>query len=127
MTEREEKNIFIDEEEKENVNGNEELKDIEELENDSVSLMKKLIWLIEKVGRNIERFNLAEYVNLLNSPRRFLTINFLGGVARGLGFALGATVFAALLIYFLQRIMVLNLPLIGNFISDLVKIVQDRL
>ncbi len=89
--------------------------------------MKKLIYLIQKMGRDIERFNLAEYVTLLNSPKRFLTINFLGGVARGLGFALGATLFAAIFIYILQRIMVLNLPLIGDFISDIVRIVQERL
>ncbi len=118
------------EEEKEDLTGEEKKEhgtDDEELENESVTLMKKLIWLIQKMGRDIERFNLAEYVTLLNSPKRFLAINFMGGVARGLGFALGATVFAALLIYILQRVMVLNLPVIGDFISDIVKIVQERL
>ncbi len=87
----------------------------------------KLMQKIDGLSRDIERFNLAEYVTLLNSPRRFLTINFAGGVARGLGFALGATFFAALVIYILQRMMVLNLPLIGDFIAELIKIVNEHL
>ncbi|MHB1255977.1 MAG: DUF5665 domain-containing protein, partial [Dethiobacteraceae bacterium] len=72
-------------------------------------------------------FNIAEYLILLNNPRRFFWINFLGGVARGLGVALGATVVAAILLSILQRVVVLNLPIIGDYIAEIVRIVQDQM
>jgi len=90
-------------------------------------LKRLLLNQLAQVSRNMERFNLAEYMNLLNSPRRFLFINFLAGLARGLGFALGATILGALVLYLLQRLVVLNLPLIGDFIGELIRIVQQHL
>lgn len=98
---------------------------IEQPENNRI--MRLLLYRIAKLSRDMERFNLAEYISLVNNPRRFLTINFLGGVARGLGFALGATILGALVLYFLQRMVVLNLPLIGDLIAELIKIVQQHL
>jgi hypothetical protein len=41
--------------------------------------------------------------------------------------AIGFTVLGAIGLYFLQKLVVLNLPFFGNFIAEIVKIVQDRL
>ncbi|MFY9114963.1 MAG: DUF5665 domain-containing protein [Dethiobacteria bacterium] len=101
--------------------------DPEERENTELPVQQTLISRIQKLSQDIERLNMAEYISLINDPGRFMKINFAAGLARGLGFALGATFFAALVIYILQRMMVLNLPLIGDFIADLVKIVQEHL
>lgn len=91
------------------------------------ALMTRLLGKIEGLSRDMETFNLAEYMNLLNDPRRFLLVNFLGGMARGFGIALGFTILGALFIWFMQRLVVLNLPIIGDFIADLIKIVQEQL
>jgi hypothetical protein len=96
-------------------------------EREKNALMSRLLLKIEELSRDMERFNLAEYMNMLNDPRRFLLINFLGGVARGFGIALGFTLLGALAIWFMQRLVILNLPIIGDFIAELVKIVQRRL
>ena len=93
----------------------------------SDNIQHKLIAKIEELSRDMERFNLAEYINLLNDPRRFLFINFMGGVARGFGLALGFSLLGAFGLWVLQRLVVLNLPIIGDFIADLVKIVQTQL
>ncbi|HPU01067.1 MAG: hypothetical protein GX890_00925 [Firmicutes bacterium] len=90
-------------------------------------LQRRLIVRLARLSRDLERFNLAEYISLLNNPRRYLLVNFAGGIARGLGFALGATLLAALLLYIMQRLVILNLPLIGDFIAELVKIVNEQL
>jgi hypothetical protein len=90
-------------------------------------LMTKLMLKIEELSRDMERFNLAEYMNMLNDPRRFLFINFMGGVARGFGIALGFTLLGALGVWIMQRLVILNLPIIGDFIAELVKIVQRQL
>jgi hypothetical protein len=84
---------------------------------------QNLLERIAELSQQIEKFNLAEYMNQLNNPRRYLMVNFLGGLFRGFGVALGMTILGALVLYFLQRLVVLNLPLIGDFIAELVRIV----
>ncbi len=88
---------------------------------------KALLYRIAELSAKLEKFNLAEYMTLLNNPRRFLMVNFLGGLARGFGIALGMTFLGALVLYILQRLVVLNLPLIGDFIAELVRIVLTYL
>lgn len=75
----------------------------------------------------MERMRLAEYIEMLENPTRLLYINFLIGLARGFGTAIGFTVLAALVIYFLQKIILLNIPVIGEFIAEIVNIVQTQL
>ncbi|HHY04790.1 MAG TPA: hypothetical protein GX534_06360 [Thermoanaerobacterales bacterium] len=89
--------------------------------------IKKLLGKIDDLSCNIEKINLAEYVEILRNPKRLLYLNFLSGMARGFGMAVGFTLLGAMLIYILQKIMILRLPLIGEFIAEIVNIVQQRL
>lgn len=82
---------------------------------------------IKELAQNMERMKLAEYVRLLESPWRLLYVNFISGLARGLGIAVGFAILGAILVIILQRLVSLNLPLIGGFIADLVEIVQLQL
>lgn len=91
------------------------------------AMLDQLNQQVIKLVQEFEKFNIAEYMMLLNNPRRFFWINLLGGVARGLGVALGATVVAAILISILQRVVVLNLPIIGDKIAEIVRIVQEQM
>ncbi|NLC06380.1 MAG: hypothetical protein GX755_00180 [Syntrophomonadaceae bacterium] len=75
----------------------------------------------------MEKMNLAEYIHLLNRPGRLLYINFIAGVARGFGIAVGFALLGAVLVYLLQKLMVLNLPLVGDFIADIVEMVQAQI
>lgn len=82
---------------------------------------------IEEIANSLEKAKIAEYVDLMNNKWRLLYINFIGGLARGFGMAIGFTILGALIIYILQKIIAWNLPLIGDFISEIVKIVQENL
>jgi hypothetical protein len=93
----------------------------------TAELIEALQRKIEELSLNIERMKLAEYVELLNKPKRLLLINFISGLARGLGIAVGFTLLGALVLYVLQRIVVLNLPVVSDFIADLVRLVQLQL
>lgn len=90
-------------------------------------LEKELLEKIEELSLRMERMNLAEYIEMLNNPKRYLVINFTAGVARGFGIAVGFTLLGALVIYLLQRLVLLNLPLIGDFIAEIVRLVQDQM
>jgi hypothetical protein len=90
-------------------------------------LLSELLRKIDDLSIKIEKLNLTEYLDLLRNPKRLMYVNFLGGVARGIGTAVGFTFLGGLVIYVLQRLMLLNLPIIGNFVADIIKIVQKQL
>jgi hypothetical protein len=87
------------------------------------AILKKMT----EVERKLERANLAEFMQLLQRPVRLIFLNFLGGLARGFGIAIGLTIIASLFILFLTRLASLNLPVIGAYIAELVKIVNNHL
>ncbi len=93
----------------------------------SPGLINALKDRIEQLSLNLERMKLAEYVELLNRPWRLFYINFTSGLARGLGIAVGFTVLSAIVLIVLQRLMVLNLPGVSNFIAEIVHLVQLQL
>ena len=92
-----------------------------------LAILQRLDEKIDELSVNMEKMGLAEYIEMLDSPRRLLYINFLMGLARGFGMAIGFTVLAAVVIWILQWLVVLNLPLIGDFIAEIVKLVQMEL
>ncbi len=96
-------------------------------ENNSGNRLRDIGDKLAELTQQMEKFNLAEYMNQLNNPRRYLFVNFLGGIFRGLGMALGLTIFGAFILYILQRLVVLNLPLIGDFLAELVRIILTYL
>lgn len=85
------------------------------------ALFKKII----EVETKLERANLAQFMELLQNPVRLVFLNFLGGLARGFGIAIGLTIIASLFIVLLTRLV--NLPIIGKYIADLVRIVNEQL
>jgi len=82
---------------------------------------------LDQLGVQLERAQIADYIQLLNKPKRLLLLNLLTGIARGVGIAVGFTIFAATIIYLLQKLGALNIPIIGDYIADIVKIVQAQL
>lgn len=93
----------------------------------TADLIEALKQKVDELSLNLERVKLAEYVELLNKPKRLLLINFISGVARGLGIAVGFTLLGALALFILQRLVVLNLPVVSDFIATLVRLVQLQL
>lgn len=82
---------------------------------------------IDTLILSIEKSRISDYINYLENPRKLILANFISGVARGFGIAVGFSILGAIGIYLLRKIVMLNLPLIGDFITDIVDIVQDNL
>ncbi|UHA75808.1 DUF5665 domain-containing protein [Paenibacillus sp. 481] len=80
-----------------------------------------------QMAQQLEKSRIAEYTELLFKPSKLLWVNLLAGTARGVGIAIGFTIFTALIVYLLQVLGALNLPIIGDFIADIVRIVQRQL
>ena len=75
----------------------------------------------------LERLRLPEYIRYIEDRRRFMLMQFLGGLMRGLGMAVGFTILGAVLVLVLQSLAQHNLPVIGDFLAEIVTIVQRRL
>lgn len=82
---------------------------------------------VEKLTFAIEKMNLAEYTALLQNPWRLLWVNFIAGSARGLGIGFGFAVLSAVLLYLLQGLMMANLPVIGDLVATIVRLVDQNL
>lgn len=79
---------------------------------------------LTKLSENIEKARIAEYIEIMNNPKKLIFYNFIGGLARGLGTAIGLTLLVALLIFILRKIV--DLPLIGEYIADLLDIIEKN-
>lgn len=90
-------------------------------------MAKALFRKMYEVEGQLERANLAEFMQLLERPVRLLWLNFIAGLARGFGIAIGLTIIASLFIVLLSTLAKLNLPIIGKYIADLVRIVNQQL
>ncbi len=87
-------------------------------------------WMANKLDEHIavlERMHLPDYVRYLQDHRRFYRMHFLGGIVRGIGSAIGFTILGAALVWLLQALAQRNLPVIGDFLADIVSVVQRRL
>jgi hypothetical protein len=81
----------------------------------------------ERLSAYLERVNFAAYADLLQRPMRLFWLNLLGGVFRGAGIGIGFTIVASLAVLALQELAVLNLPVVGQYIAEIVRIVQAEL
>lgn len=79
---------------------------------------------IENLSKTMQEGNLHELTYLLGSKKQIIWRNLLAGIFRGIGIGIGVTVVTALLIYVLQKMVTLNIPIIGEYIADIVEIVQ---
>lgn len=81
---------------------------------------------LDEVNDMLTRSNLDEIAYLLGNRKQIFFRNFFAGVARGVGIGIGVTVVTAILVFLLQRIVMLNIPVIGEFVSDIVDIVNQK-
>lgn len=79
-----------------------------------------------QLARYLEGMRIAEYVDLLQKPHKLIVLNFVAGLFRGLGIALGATLLLAIMLKVLQQIVILNIPGIGSFVAEIIRIVEQQ-
>lgn len=94
---------------------------------DERELLKRLLRKLDALAWSMERANFAEYVALFERPARLIFYNFVAGLARGLGVAIGFLLLSALAIYALHEVVAWNLPVIGKFLAELIRIIQAEL
>ncbi len=85
----------------------------------------------EKLEKNIDRLililekmNMHDLIYIIGNKKEIIKRNLLAGISRGIGTGIGFTIITAVIIYFLQKIVRLNIPIIGEYINDIIEIVK---
>ncbi|KAB2954493.1 hypothetical protein F9B85_02090 [Heliorestis acidaminivorans] len=99
----------------------------EDKKQENQQLLEKVSQKLDNMAVDMEKLQVAEYIEMLNNPRRLMFLNFLAGIARGLGMAVGFTILGAIVLIVLRELVVLNLPLVGGFIAEVVRMVQSQM
>lgn len=87
---------------------------------------KELKILIQKLIEIIQNSNLEELSYILGNKKEIIKRNILAGIFRGVGIGIGVTIITAIIIIILQKIVTLNIPVIGEYISDIIDIVEKN-
>ena len=85
---------------------------------------KKLNDKIDKLIDGLEKSNLQEISYVLGNKWAIFGRNFIAGISRGIGIGIGVTLITAILVLILRHLVALNLPVIGEYIRDIVEIVE---
>ena len=89
-------------------------------------LEKLLLENIDKLNKSLQRNNFLDLVELLGDRKKLFIRNYSSGIFKGIGIGIGVTLITAILLILLQKIVALNIPVIGEFIADIVDIVQNN-
>lgn len=85
---------------------------------------KKLNEKIDKISKNLEKANIIEFSYIMGNKKEILKRNLIAGISRGVGIGIGITVVTAIIVYLLRKLIMLNIPVIGDYIADIVEIVE---
>ncbi len=83
-------------------------------------LLKK----IDELNESLLKSNILEITTLMGNRKELLIRNLLAGISRGIGIGIGVTIITAILILLLKKLVTLNIPIIGEYIADIVDVVQ---
>ncbi|MDO5556182.1 MAG: DUF5665 domain-containing protein [Clostridia bacterium] len=86
--------------------------------------LKKINNKIDKINKTLEKSNIIEFSYIIGNKKEILKRNLIAGISRGVGIGIGITLITAIIIYFLRKLIMLNIPIIGDYIADIVEIVE---
>lgn len=87
-------------------------------------ILKGLEENIENLNNNLTKNNILELSEIIGNWKKLIWRNFTSGIAKGVGIGIGFSIVTAIIIIILQRIITLNIPVISQYIADIIEIVQ---
>ena len=85
---------------------------------------KKLKKQVEYLSYKIEEAKIKEYIELMGNTKKLLWKNFISGISKGIGYGIGFTILGAIVLIILRKIVLLNIPVIGRYLKDILDIVE---
>ncbi len=88
--------------------------------------MKKAKIVTAKTSRIIAWAVLRDYLYYLSDTKRIIVNNFVAGISKGIGSAIGFFVVGGVLVYFITMLASRNLPIIGDILQGIVNFIKYR-
>lgn len=89
------------------------------------SKLERLYKMIDEINFTFTKNNVIDLAELLGNRKEMIKRNLISGIAKGVGIGIGVTIITAIIVYIMQKIVKLNIPIIGEYIADIVEIVQN--
>lgn len=89
--------------------------------NNNIKVLSKTV---ERLNNSVERSRLYEIIEITGNKKKLFLRNFFSGIFKGIGISIGFYIVTALVLMLLNYIVKLNIPVIGDYISDIVEIVE---
>ncbi len=86
---------------------------------------KRIEKKLNKINQQLEKLSILEISYILGNKKEILLRNLTAGIARGVGIGIGITIITSIIVFFLRRLILLNIPVIGDYISDIISIVEN--
>ncbi len=86
--------------------------------------LKRLNSNLEKINYMLEKNKILELSELLDNKKKLFVRNLISGIFKGIGIGIGFSLLTAVLVYILQKIVKLNIPIISEYIIDIIEIVK---
>ena len=80
---------------------------------------------LDTLALRLENSGIAEYVKLSQRTGKILWLNFISGIARGLGFTIGASIVLAVIYKIISYIISMNIPYLTELLRQLIEIVNN--
>ena len=88
--------------------------------------MKKVKLVTKQTSRIIAWSVLRDYLYYLSDTKRIIINNFIAGLFKGIGNAIGFFIIGAVLIYVITLLASRNLPIIGDFLEEILNLLKYR-
>ncbi len=86
--------------------------------------IKILIEQMEKLNYNLNKNKFIDLIEVMGNKKEMIFRNLFSGLWKGIGIGIGVTLVTAIIIVILQKIIKLNIPIISEYITDIVEIVE---
>lgn len=88
------------------------------------NIEEKILIQLNKLNYILNKNKILDLIELTGNTKKFLIRNFTSGIIKGIGVGIGFSIITAFIIYLLQKIIKLNIPVISNYIADIIEIVE---
>ena len=88
---------------------------------------KKINQKIDNINKKLDKSGIIEMSYIMGSKKEIIKRNLIAGMSRGIGIGIGITLISSIIVYFLQKLIKLNIQVLGEYIADIVEIVQWNL
>lgn len=86
--------------------------------------IKILIEKIDNLSYNLNKNKFIDLIEVMGNKKEMIFRNLFSGLWKGIGIGIGVTLVTAIIIVILQKIIKLNIPVISEYITDIVEIVE---